>query len=297
MGLNILVTGAGGFVGGGLARTFAAQGHRVTALYRKSRPHWDGAVTVQADLADPDCRLPDRRFDLVIHAAAHTHLEADLSAEAFVASNVRGTLTLARHLSRTGAGMVVHLSTLSVYGAINDPVVDSDTPLRDPGLYGTTKLLAEQVLAEQVAAFPSLSLRLPGVVGPGYYKPWLGRLVNDACAGRPLSIFNPDGLFNNVIDIDGLAEACVAAAARGRSGAGVCAIGAAMPMTIRDLAALVAETAGTVPSIVVGQTAKPSFHISIEPLRALIGFEPKTTADIVRRYVLARASEGKGDRI
>src|SRR6185503_10790053 len=72
-GLHVVVTGAGGFVGGYLARWLGARGNRVDAIVHRSRPStpFPGCVSVlEGDVRAP-AFLP-ARFDILIHCAAET---------------------------------------------------------------------------------------------------------------------------------------------------------------------------------------------------------------------------------
>ena len=67
--MNILLTGATGYIGGSVLRAAAARGLTVTRLVRPGRPAGPGTIT--ADLADlPALRAAAARADAVIHAAA-----------------------------------------------------------------------------------------------------------------------------------------------------------------------------------------------------------------------------------
>src|SRR6266849_3447537 len=74
MALHAVVTGAGGFVGGFVARWLAARGCEVTAISRRpagaSTQVLPGLAWREADLSLPGS-LP-RRFDALIHCAAET---------------------------------------------------------------------------------------------------------------------------------------------------------------------------------------------------------------------------------
>src|SRR5436853_620099 len=70
--MHALITGAGGFVGGAIARAGLAAGWRVTAVCRKRRPAalaaCPGIEIVATDLRDCS-NLPDR-YDYLVHCAA-----------------------------------------------------------------------------------------------------------------------------------------------------------------------------------------------------------------------------------
>ena len=73
MALHVVVTGAGGFVGGFVARWLAARGCEVTAISR--RPAEASAQALGLAWRVADLSLPGslpRRFDALVHCAAET---------------------------------------------------------------------------------------------------------------------------------------------------------------------------------------------------------------------------------
>lgn len=73
--MNVLVAGAGGFIGGHLVRKLLAEGHKVKAIDIKSPPRWlqysPHAVNVQSDLTrEADCTQAVQGVDVVYQLAA-----------------------------------------------------------------------------------------------------------------------------------------------------------------------------------------------------------------------------------
>ena len=50
-----------------------------------------------------------------------------------------GTRSVAEFAHCNGVGKVVYLSSLSVCGTVLDPVLDEETPVLNPDVYGLTK--------------------------------------------------------------------------------------------------------------------------------------------------------------
>jgi UDP-glucose 4-epimerase len=163
--VRVLVTGAGGYVGGVVAARLAADGHEVTALVHTARPDQpvafaDLTEVVAADLRDPAAIAAagvGRGFDAVCHLAALTRVRDSLADPLhYYGVNLTGTLVLLEALAagtaRTGvAPRVVLASTCAVYGETTEPAGE-DAPTRPASPYARSKLAAEQVLADQAAA-------------------------------------------------------------------------------------------------------------------------------------------------
>src|SRR5262249_51685431 len=164
MPFHVVVTGAGGFIGGIVAHRLAEQGFTVTAITRHAGAQNLGHLTYRhADLTRPDA-LPER-FDAVVHCAAETPARCPDPAAPY-ASNVGAMRHVCERAVRAGARGVVFTSSMSAYGTISVPVVTENTPPQDPDAYGRSKLEGERMLAETVArGLPSaLAIRLPGTV-------------------------------------------------------------------------------------------------------------------------------------
>src|SRR6516164_5371153 len=149
MPFHVVVTGAGGFIGGVVAHRLAEQGFTVTAITRRAGARSLRHLTYRhADLTQPDA-LPER-FDAVVHCAAETPARCP-DPVALYASNVGAMRHLCERALQASARAVVFTSSMSAYGTISVPVVTEDTPPQDPDPYGRSKLEGERMLADAVA--------------------------------------------------------------------------------------------------------------------------------------------------
>jgi UDP-glucose 4-epimerase len=160
---RVLVTGAGGFIGGAVAGLLAAQGHQVTALVRPGAATAAlpaGVDVVAADLLDARSLLDagaHRGFDAVCHLAALTRVRQSLGEPLrYFETNVTGTVTLLQVLDRgVAAGgpppTVVFGSTGAVYGDPGAAPVPETRAAAPTHPYGASKLAAEQAIAHQAA--------------------------------------------------------------------------------------------------------------------------------------------------
>ena len=287
---RVLITGSSGFIGNALVDHLAGIGHDVIALYRRNPPRRAavGRVTaIRRDIADGLDELP--AVDCIIHAAADTHLNPELTARDYVRSNVLGTCNVADYAKQAAScPWVLHLSTITVYGRIDGPVLDEATPSVAPNLYGQTKRLAEEVLAESDGGFASLSVRLPGVVGPGYTTPWIGQVLDSCLTDRPVEIHNPDAPFNNIVDTEEIARLFDHLLRRGGiAGHDTVNLGATEPLSVRRAVDLVRTLADSRSDIVARASAAASFLIDTTKVQTRYGFKPAPTADIITRFVKA----------
>ena len=190
--MNILITGASGFIGSFIVEEALRQGFDTWAGMRgtSSRKYLqdDRIRFAQLDMQNPEmlrrqllehkAETGGKGWDYVVHAAGATKC---LHRENFFRTNTEGTKNLIDALRETDMvpRRFVFLSSLSIFGAIREkpvrkptadnpwvysPILLSDTP-RPNTAYGESKLAAEQYLMQQ-QDFPYTILRPTGVYGP-----------------------------------------------------------------------------------------------------------------------------------
>lgn len=69
---------------------------------------------------------------------------------------------------------VFYLSSRDIYGEVKKSVLNENTIINDPSIYGYTKLIAEKILLN---SFPTIILRLPAIIGLGTHG-WINSVTN-----------------------------------------------------------------------------------------------------------------------
>jgi len=176
--MNILVTGATGFVGEKLLAKLIKEGHHVTAVVRnpKKLKHSVNSITLPSIDGRTSWSSLLKGQQVVIHLAAQTHgvqggRYLPLRYEDFYSLNVEGTQNLAEAANNAGVQHFIYLSSIKALGESTHPGEAftenlKPTPLDD---YGKTKLLAEQALIRTCrgSTMAYTILRPPLVYGPG----------------------------------------------------------------------------------------------------------------------------------
>jgi nucleoside-diphosphate-sugar epimerase len=204
---RILVTGAGGFVGGALLPVLLPRHRLVLAQRRASdatRPAGAEICVVGEIGPGTEWSAALRDVDQVVHLAAHVHVgDAKADPATFMRVNSVGTQRLAEAASRAGVARFVFLSSVKVNGdASGDrPFRESDPP-HPQDAYACSKWAAEQALAALTATAAQnappirpmeiVILRPPLVYGPGA-KANFRALVRLCLLGIPL----PFGAIDN----------------------------------------------------------------------------------------------------
>lgn len=176
--MNILITGATGFIGQRLIQHLLAQkSHHISALVRDqnhSLPTEIETLLVPSINGKTDYSQHLKNIDIVIHLAARVHRMNDLgssSYQAYKATNTDGTSRLAEQAAAAGVKRFIYLSTIKVNGEttiLGDPFTADDTPKpSDP--YAVSKYEAEQALQSlsKTTQLEHVIIRPPLVYGPG----------------------------------------------------------------------------------------------------------------------------------
>lgn len=246
--MNVLVTGATGFIGGHLVERLVADGHRVRAL---ARPTSDlsviGPLGVEVKVGDvtrySDVRETVDGCELVFHAA-RVQILGSRSRSRFRDVNVAGTENVVRAARDAGVRRLVHCSSISVHGRPRDLPLDEETPCRPVTVHGWTKLEAERVVARLARDGPPSATiaRLTAVMGPRT-RSWL-RLFRGILGGRWVVLDRLDPWFH-VTDVDDVVQGLLLCAegADGR-GAEVYVLGAERAHRLHEVAGMVAEEGG-----------------------------------------------------
>jgi len=154
--LNILVTGAAGYVGSVCAEVLLARGYSVVALDNLVAGH---RAAVPAGCAFHDCDLLDfarletifraSQIDAVMHFAAESLIEKSVrEPSSFFRVNVAGGIHLLDAMLRNGVKRIVFSSSASVYGEPQRVPIAEDDPKTPINPYGQTKWVFEGILAD-----------------------------------------------------------------------------------------------------------------------------------------------------
>ena len=287
---HVVVTGAGGFAGGFIARWLAARGMAVTAITRSSSlPAEQGTLAWRrADLREGNS-LP-AAFDALVHCAAEIPARCPDPKELY-RRNVEAADSVFSQAAAARARSVIFLSSMSVYGAIAVPEVSEDAPPHNPDPYGRAKRDSEDALEGLVkkGIEAGLSIRLPGTVGRGSHHNFLSDSFARILAGETVHARNPDAMFNNIVYVGDLAEFIADHIGAPRAGYAVINLAAREPILIRDVYSFLFSRVGKPETIVYDGDGKGAFTISIDRALAL-GYRAPTVRQSLESFARAVVS-------
>lgn len=180
--IQVLITGAGGFIGSHLSQTLASQGAHVRALVhynsrgdpgllRQLPPHSFAQIELLAgDLRDPSFTAKSvEGCDIVFHLGAlisipYSYLHPFEVAE----TNFMGTLNILMACRDKKVRKLIHTSSSEVYGtAITVPISETH-PLQGQSPYSASKIGADKLVESFFCAYnlPVVTIRPFNTYGP-----------------------------------------------------------------------------------------------------------------------------------
>lgn len=218
--MKVLVTGASGMLGGGVARALASRGDEVTVLQRRTSglARQIGVHEVLADVADGDAvSRAVAGQDAVIHLAAKVNVTG--AWPDYVRANVVGTRTIVEACVRHDVPRLVHTSSPSVAHAgasiVGEGAGPAD-PERARGSYARSKAISERIAlaadarARRDGRGPAVTVVRPHLVwGPGDTQ-LVARVIRRAQAGR-LPVIGSGAALVDTTYVDNAVDAFVAA--------------------------------------------------------------------------------------
>lgn len=162
---NILVTGAGGFIGSHLTELLLENGYQVRALaHYNSFNYWgwleDIPTNSKLEVITGDVR--DAHFvrhlmkdvDIVFHLAALIAIPYSYQApDSYVDTNIKGTLNICQSAKESGSVRILHTSTSEVYGTAQYVPIDEKHPKQPQSPYSASKIAADAIAMSFYNAF------------------------------------------------------------------------------------------------------------------------------------------------
>jgi len=241
--VNVLLTGATGFIGSRVRPLLVARGHSVTAIARGGgMPEEPGVTWLTADLAAAGFveTLPGAT-DAVVHLAQAGGSPPDQAL--LTAVNVESTRLLLDYAQRVGAGRFLLASSGSVYGGGRSPLSEAD-PRRPPDAYARSKAGAEELL-DGAEGLEVCALRLFAPYGPGQHGRLVAELVGRVSSRRPVTLHGTGHPRLNPIFVDDVAA--IVADALERPTPPVLNVAGDEVLSIREMAEAIGRALGVAP--------------------------------------------------
>jgi len=224
---NVLVTGADGFIGSHLTEELVKQGHKVRAfVYYNSFNSWgwldelpreilNEIEIFSGDIRDSNgVRESMKGIDEVYHLAALIAIPFSYhSPDAYVDTNIKGTLNVLQAARYLETKKIMITSTSEVYGTAKYVPIDENHPFQGQSPYSATKIGADRLAESFYRSFnmPIVIVRPFNTYGPRQSaRAVIPTIITQLLAGKEeikLGSLTPTRDFNYVKDtVNGFIE-------------------------------------------------------------------------------------------
>jgi NAD dependent epimerase/dehydratase len=204
-GRSVLVTGAGGFIGGHLAARLVEEGASVRGFLRYTSRGYRGALEwFEPEIVDEisiefgdlrDVESVARAVDgceIVFHLAAQISVpHSFVSPRDFFETNVLGSLNVAQAARSAEVERLIHTSTSEVYGTAQTVPITEDHPLGVQSPYAASKVAADKLMEAFYRTYelPVCVLRPFNTYGPHQsQRAVIPTIISQAVAGTTLRL-------------------------------------------------------------------------------------------------------------
>jgi len=299
--MNILVTGAAGFIGGHVAEALLARGDYVAGLdnfndyYDPARKRANVALLTpnprfalhEADVRDAEAMeriCAESDFDTVVHLAAMANVRYSIErAPLYTDVNVRGTVNLLEAARKAGVPHFVFASTSSVYGRTEQLPFREDDPLGRPlAPYPATKIAGE-VMGHAYHSLFDLSftaVRFFSVYGPRGRPDMMPYIITDCIFhDREFMLYEAGEMYRDWTYVADIVSGVVAAVDR-PLGYQVINLGRGEPVRMADFVELIEELVGkkarmTTPP--APPSEPPITYADVTKAHDLLDYDPTTS--------------------
>ncbi len=298
--INILVTGATGFIGSHLCKELIQRRYNVFGLspsneFRniKSLLNQKKFHLLKGDIRNLDCLkkiIKKYKIKAIFHLAAVLPHSDDLRDPFLLFEvNARGTLNLLNAAYLNGVKKFIYISTNSVFSEPPEYLpVDEQHPTQPSTIYGASKLGGELYCHVYSKAMDITILRYCGAYGKGqdeHYATY--RLVKQALNNEPITIYGDGTQSSDFTYIKDIIQGTILALEKNKPG--IYNISSGEEISIKNLAKKIIKLTNSKSKIILtGKSIDRPFRfvLDIRKARKILGYSPCSLNDRIAIYIL-----------
>ena len=212
--MRVLVYSGTSLVGRQIVERLIAHGIETTVTYRSEKNipiHFKNNGLIDlikiSHTASSEIKISARNIDYIINSTG-AYPSAEVSNDDIVYANIKTANHILTTLDNNRKSLkgIINYSTLSVYGDRSDALISHKTKVNPSDLYGSTKLVCEQILNTVSKFTPVYNLRLPAILGKDSVRAWLPTILAKMYAMEEINVFNSNSFYNSCICVSDLWE-------------------------------------------------------------------------------------------
>lgn len=297
--MNVLVTGATGFIGSHLCNELIKIGYTVFGLSRsgssqniKSLLNQTEVHLLRGDIQDAVLLsdiIKNNNIKIIFHLAAQLPQGNDINDPfLYFDINARGTLNLFNAAYINGVGKMIYASTMSVYSEPPKYIpVDEKHPAQPSTIYGMSKLVGELYYNIYSKLMDIVILRYGGAYGKGQPKhKVIPAFIYQALNNMPITIHGDGTQTTDFVYVKDAVQCAILALKKNKIG--IYNIGGGEEISIRDAAERIINITGSKSEILLidEDTDRPfRFVLDITKARKELGYSPHSFDEGISKYI------------
>lgn len=300
--MNIMITGAAGFIGSSLADKLLHENHNVIAIdnfndfynpqiKEKNIAHNIGNPNYKlyrVDICDADAMrliMSENRIDAIVHLAARAGVRPSIAHPVqYIETNIIGTVNILELMREYKINKLVFASSSSVYGNCHTSQFSEGLAVTTPiSPYAATKSACEQIIYtyHHLYDISAICLRFFTVYGPRQ-RPDLAihKFVDSIAHDMPIQMYGDGTTMRDYTYIDDILSGIISAISYTRTGCEIINLGGGEPITLRRMIETIEGALGK--SAMIEQLPMQAGDVyktvcDWTRARELLGYCPKTT--------------------
>jgi len=283
MNENVLVTGAGGFIGSHLCERLIEKGYKVTAFLKynsknhygwlENSKHKKNIEFVSGDIRDRDIlKIAIKNKTIVFHLAALIGIPYSYhSPDAYAETNIKGTLNILQVSKEYNVEKIVHTSTSEIYGTAQYVPINEKHPVNPQSPYAATKASADFLALSFYKSFntPVTVLRPFNTYGPRQSsRAIIPTIITQILAGNKKIKLGSLSPTRDLTFVKDTADAFINAAESKQSIGKIINAGSNFEISIKDLCLTISKLLSKNIEIVTDQIRKRPLRSEVERLWA-----------------------------
>lgn len=309
--MNILITGAAGFIGSNLADNLLADGHSIIVV-DNFNDYYDVNIkeqNVSANLNNPRyklyrCDICDKKalneiflsnkIDIVVHLAARAGVRPSLeNPMAYVETNIIGTVNILEEMKEYNIKKLIFASSSSVYGNCKSEMFSEDLKVTKPiSPYAATKSACEQIIYtyHHLYDINAICLRFFTVYGPRQ-RPDLAihKFIKKIKHNQPIDMYGDGTTKRDYTFIADIVNGIKSAINYDKTGYEIINLGGGEPITLKRMIETIENVLGK--KAIINQ--KPMQPGDVDKTvcdwskaNKLLNYTPKTTFEIgIKKFI------------
>jgi len=285
--MNILITGANGFIGSYLCEKLAKKNTVIGLIHDKNSQNKYNIKMKQSIkwyIMNSNKEIfVGEDIDVIIHTAGRIP-GSGVTANDYINDNINLMNNLLKFSVKKKVKKIIYISAMSIYGEINTDIVDETTPIINPSLYGMTKYIAELLLEEKKEEISSIILRMPVVIGSGMKSGLFFENYKKFLKGENVNIYNGESPYN-MIHISDVFNLISNVLTINLSGFNLFTVSNRDRMSIRSVTNSVKELIKSDSEIIESKTKNIGFIISNEKAKKVFDLKPKSSEETISIFI------------